>query len=82
MGRFLARFTNKNQFLFHESKLLFQNIHYPKNYPPSTLGSSVVVAGRQRPPPSDNFLGALKFVIADVKYDTIKLSPACQQVQR
>ena len=30
-----------------------------------------MVAGGQSPfPPSDNFLGALKFVIVNVKYDT------------
>ena len=39
MGRFLNRFTGKNQFLFHESKLLYQSNHYSKNYHPSTLGS-------------------------------------------
>ena len=30
MGRFLIRFTSKNQFLFHESKLFYRGIQYPQ----------------------------------------------------
>ena len=33
MGAFLNRFTGKNQFLFHESKLFYHSIQYPKNRP-------------------------------------------------
>ena len=33
MGRFLNRFTGKNQFLFLESKLFYHGIQYPKNTP-------------------------------------------------
>ena len=39
MGDFLNRFTGKNQFLFHESKLFYDSIQYTKKYPLSTLGS-------------------------------------------
>ena len=31
-GRFLNHFTGKNQILFHESKLLYHGIQYPKKY--------------------------------------------------
>ena len=42
IGRFLNRFTSKNQFLFHESKSFYDCIQYTKNTPPppSTLGST------------------------------------------
>ena len=33
MGRFLNRFTGKNQFLFHEPKSFYHGIQYPKIYP-------------------------------------------------
>ena len=33
MGRFLNRFTGKNQFLFHESKLFYHGIQYSKQHP-------------------------------------------------
>ena len=33
MGSFLNRFTGKNQFLFHESKLFYHGIQYSKNTP-------------------------------------------------
>ena len=33
MGIFLNRFTGKNQFLFHELKLLYHGIQYPKITP-------------------------------------------------
>ena len=39
MGSFLNRCTGNNQFLFHESKLFYHSIQYPKKYHPSTLGS-------------------------------------------
>ena len=39
-GRILDSFTCFYQFLFHESKSLYQSIHCPENYLPSTLGSA------------------------------------------
>ena len=40
MGRFVNRFIGKNQFLFHESKLVHQSVPYPQKYPPFTLRST------------------------------------------
>ena len=34
MGRFFNRFTGKNQFLFHKSKLFYHGIQYPRKYHP------------------------------------------------
>ena len=48
----------------------------------SIINSDVVAGGQGGNRPVTIFLGALKFLIANVKYYTNMSSPACQQVQR